>query len=138
AKGALETQQRSLYSFDLRVAGRDRAAIRSIAGLFEATRSENELVRRYMRVRAALYRKRIAAAAPNPIPGTSRGVMSCSELATLWHLPRTRLKHVPIQRASSRRAIAPLHISRAAADQLMRDEQGPVGLRASDRKFGLA
>lgn len=138
AKGALETQQRSLYYFDLRVAGRDRAAVRSIAGLFEATRSENELVRRYMRIRAQLYRRRIAAAAPNPIPGICRGVISCSELATLWHLPRTRMKHAPINRASSRRAAAQSHISRAAADQLMRDEQGPVGLRPSDRKFGLA
>ena len=32
-------------------------------------------------------------AAPNPLPGWRDGVLSTSELATLWQLPRARVKH---------------------------------------------
>lgn len=138
SKGALETQHRALFYFDLRVGGVDRDAVRRLAGLYDQLRSENELARRYMRLRARLYRARMALALPNPLPSFARGVISSSEFATLWHLPRTRVKHAPIRRASVRRAVASPAICRESRYQLMRDEHGPVGLWPSDRKFGLA
>jgi hypothetical protein len=138
AKGAGETQDRALFWFELRVAGTERAIVRRVAGSFDQLRSENELVRRYPRLRAALYRDRMARALPNPVPGFRRNVISSSEFATLWHLPRTRVKHVPIRRAAVRRAPAAPVICRDDRYKLMRDEHGPVGLWPSDRKFGLA
>src|SRR5215213_1221453 len=72
-KGALELQHRTLYLFDLRVSGQDRASVRRVAGLFSQLRSENELARREMRVRRATYAGRIATAMPSPLPSLRSG-----------------------------------------------------------------
>ncbi len=137
-KGALETQHRSLLYFDLRVAAEHPDDAARIAGLFAQLRSDNEFVRRDMRVRRDLYASRIARAAPNPLPATRTGVLSTSELATLWQLPRARVKDARLHRATVRRAVAPPDIDREAAHQLMYDERGAVGLAPSDRKYGHA
>src|SRR4029450_12853652 len=68
-KGALETQHRSLCYFELRVAGENPTAVRHVAGTFSQLRSENELVRREMRLRRRLYARRIERALPNPLTG---------------------------------------------------------------------
>lgn len=137
-KGALELQHRTLYHFDLRVAGNDRASVRRVAGLFSQLRSENELVRREVRLRRTLYGRRVAEALPNPLPALRTGVLSTSELATLWQLPRGRVKHGGLIRSSVRRASAPAGIDRDAERILMRDEHGPVSIAAADRKYGHA
>ena len=137
-KGALELQHRSLLYFDLRVTGHDPQAVRRVAGLFSQLRSENELVRREMRLRRRVYASRIAQALPNPLPGWRAGVLSTSELATLWQLPRARVKHARLPRATVRRAIAPPEIAREPARMLLRDERGPVSIAAADRKYGHA
>jgi hypothetical protein len=137
-KGALELQHRTLYLFDLRVAGEDRASVRRVAGLFSQLRSENELVRREIRARRLMYGRRIAAAVPNPFPALRTGVLSTSELATVWQLPRGRVKHGGLLRSSVRRASAPAGIERDAERVLMRDERGPVSIGAGDRKYGHA
>ena len=137
-KGALELQHRTLFLFDLRVAGDDRPSVRRVAGLFSQLRSENELVRREMRVRRAIYARRIAAVMPNPWPALHTGVLSTSELATVWQLPRGRVKHGGLLRSSVRRASAPAGIDRDAQRVLMRDEHGPVTIAPPDRKYGHA
>jgi hypothetical protein len=137
-KGALELQHRTLYLFDLRVSGEDRASVRRVAGLFSQLRSENELARREMRIRRGLYRTRIANAAPNPLPGLRTGVFSTSELATLWQLPRGRVKHGGLLRSAVRRASATAAIDREAGSVLMQDERGPVSISPADRKYGHA
>jgi hypothetical protein len=137
-KGALETQHRSLLYFDLRVAGEDVDAVRRVAGLFSQLRSENELVRRDMHLRRWLYAHRVQRALPNPIPGLRSQVVSTSELATLWQLPRARAKLARIPRAAMRRAVAPPEIARDPDLELMRDERGPVGLAPGDREYGHA
>lgn len=137
-KGALELQHRSLVYFDLRVAGTDRTAVRRVAGLFTQLRSENELVRREMRVRRTLYGTRISNAAPNPLPSLRAGVLSTSELPTLWQLPRARAKHARLLRSTVRRATAPPQIHRENERVLLRDERGAVSLASTDRKYGHA
>ena len=137
-KGALETQHRTLYQFDLRVSGEDSASVRRVAGLFSQLRSENELVRRQMRMRRSLYAARIAEAMPNPLPGPRTGVLSTSELATLWQLPRGRVKHGALLRSTVRRASARAEIDRNATRVLMQDEHGAVTIAPADRKFGHA
>jgi hypothetical protein len=137
-KGALELQHRSLCYFDLRVAGDDLNAVQRVAGLFSQLRSENELVRRHMRVRRRLYAGRLVAALTNLLPGLHTGVLSTSELATLWQLPRARAKHARLLRAAVRRVPAPPEICRDPALQLLEDEHGPVGLYPEDRKYGQA
>ena len=63
----------------------------------------------------ALYaRTRSRSALPNPLPGWRTGVLSTSELATLWQLPRARVKHGALPRSTVRRAIAPPEIERDA------------------------
>jgi hypothetical protein len=137
-KGGLETQHRSLLYFDLRVGGQDVAAVRRVAGLFSQLRSENELVRRDLRVRRRLYARRIERAQPNPLPGLARGILSTSELATLWQLPRARSRLARIPRGAIRRAVAPPQIARDPELELLRDEHGPVGLAPADRTYGHA
>src|SRR5205814_9766161 len=106
---------------------------RRVAGLFSQLRSENELVRRQMRVRRRLYAARIADAAPNPVPGPRTGVLSTSELATLWQLPRGRVKHGALLRPTVRRASAPTELDRNPTRVLMQDEHGPVTIAPADR-----
>jgi hypothetical protein len=137
-KGALETQHRSLCYFDLRIAGEEPLAVRRVAGSFSQLRSENELVRRDLRLRRLLYARRFTLALPNPLPGWHTAVLSTSELATMWQLPPARAKHVRIPRSTMRRAPAPAQITRDPAAQLMRDEHGPVSLAPEDRKYGHA
>ena len=127
-KGALETQHRSLCYFELRVAGEDPTAVRRVAGTFSQLRSENELARREMRLRRRLYARRLERALPNPLPGLARGILSTSELATLWQLPRARSKLARIPRPPLRRAVAPPEICRDPARRLLVDEHGPVGI----------
>lgn len=137
-KGALELQHRTLFYVDLRVAGDDTRSVRQVGGLFSQLRSENELIRRDMRVRRRLYASRTIAAMPNPLPGLGRSILSTSELATLWHLPRGRVKHGGLIRSSVRRASAPAGIHREMDSMLLQDEHGPVGIAAGDRKYGHA
>jgi hypothetical protein len=137
-KGALELQHRSLLCFDLRVCGHDPAAVRRVAGLFSQLRSENELVPRQTRLRRRLYARRVRLASPNPLPGWRRGVLSTSELPTLWQLPRARVKHARLIRATVRRAIAPPEVQRDHTRMLLRDERGPVSIAPDDRKYGHA
>ena len=49
---------------------------------------------------------------PNPLPALRTGVLSTSELATLWQLPRGRVKHGALLRSTVRRASAPAEIDR--------------------------
>jgi hypothetical protein len=137
-KGALETQHRSLYLYDLRVCAGSLQTARALAGVFAEARAENELAERNMIVRRNLYAARVAQAAPNPLPSPLHGVLSASELAALWSLPRQRTKLARLVRSPVRRAPAPPEISRDPADAIMRDERGRVGIRAADRKYGLA
>jgi hypothetical protein len=137
-KGGLELQHRSLLYADLRVMSRDRTTARRVAGLFSQLRSENALEPRNVYLRRRLYAGRTAAALPNPLPSLRTGVLSTSELATLWQLPRARVKHARLPRASVRRAIAPPAIEREPSRVLLRDERGPVSLAPADRKYGHA
>jgi hypothetical protein len=63
---------------------------------------------------------------------------STSELATLWQLPRGRVKHGALLRSTVRRASAPAGIDRDPRRVLMRDEHGAVSIAPADRKFGHA
>lgn len=135
-KGALETQHRSLLLFDLRIASNDAVVARRVAGLYAQARSENTLVVRTMRLRRRLYADRLHTALPNPYPSLRTGILSTSELATIWQLPRGRSKHAALERSSVRRAIAPSTINRDPESVLMKDERGPVSLGTDDRKFG--
>ena len=99
-------------SFDLRVVGDDRdvgaARRRPVrpAAIRERTRAPRDAP-----AAARCTHRRIAAAIPNPLPGWRTGVLSTSELATLWQLPRGRVKHARLLRATVRRAM------RAARDR---------------------
>lgn len=137
-KGALETQHRSLFWAEIRVCADSPEAASSLAGLFSELRSENSLVMRHARLRASIYRRRVELAAANPCPGFLRGVLSCSELAAVWSLPRQRAKAAQLVRSATRPAHAPPQIARDPKLEIMRDERGPVGLFPADRKYGHA
>jgi hypothetical protein len=65
-------------------------------------------------------------------------LVSTSELATPWQLPRARVKHARLPRATVRRATAPPDIDRDQTRMLLRDERGPVAIAPTDRKCGHA
>jgi protein involved in plasmid replication-relaxation len=135
-KGALETQHRSLFWTDLRVSSQSYKGTKALAGLFAESRSENVLVSRHAVVRAWLYSKRTALAAANPLPSFLHGVLSSSELAALWSLPRQRVKAANLPRSAVRPATAPPEITRDPRLEIMRDERGPVGILPEDFKYG--
>ena len=118
--------------------GTDPTTVRRVAGLYTQLRSENTLGPRHIRLRRALYARRIERALPNPLPALRTGVLSTSELATLWQLPRARVKHARLPRATVRRAIAPPEIDRDPERVLLRDERGAVSIAPADRKYGHA
>lgn len=136
-KGALETQHRSLFWVEIRVVSDDRDTAAALAGIFSEAHSENALVQRKLRLRRALYARRVALAASNPLPSFLHGVLSSSELAAIWSLPRQRVKAAQLERSPTRRALAPPEITREPELELMRDERGPVGLLPADLKYGL-
>ena len=117
----------------------DPTTVKRVAGLFSQLRSENELGVRYIWLRRRLYARRTELALPNPIPGWRTGVLSTSELATLWQLPRARVKHARLPRATVRRAIAPPEIERdAERDPAAATSAGRSRSRPTDRKYGHA
>jgi hypothetical protein len=136
-KGALETQHRSLFFTEIRVASESWETAKALAGMLSESRSENVLIPRHMRLRRRLYGRRIWRAASNPLPSFLRGLLSSSELAALWSLPRQRVRSAQLPRAPTRRATAGPEIARDSALALMRDERGPVGLFPEDLKYGV-
>lgn len=138
SKAALESQGRALFWTDIRVFARRRATAKHVAAPLIGARSENTLRVSYPLLRAGIYRRRIASAANNPLPSWRRGVLSASELATLWALPRQRVRGARLHRSSLRRAPAPPQIDTDRGRALMVDESGRrVGLHPQDRKYGL-
>ncbi|HXE43790.1 MAG TPA: hypothetical protein VN635_01195 [Conexibacter sp.] len=134
----LVIQHRPLFFVDVRVGAADYARASAIAGTLRGeSAGENRLVERHMRMRRALYRERMRRGWANPLPSWRHGVMSSSELAALWHTPSPGLTTVAMRRALVPRAVASPEIERDPRQSLMRDERGPVGIRARDKSDGL-
>lgn len=136
-EGGLELQHRPLFFADLRVAAATYATARRVAGAIRGgSGSENRLVERHIRIRRRLYAKRIARSLGNPLPSWSRGVLSSSELAGLWHLPSPFIKGIRIERSSVPRVPAPPEVRRVGQEwALMRDEHGFVAIADSDKRM---
>jgi hypothetical protein len=134
----LEVQHRPLFFVDIRVGAQSYSACQAIAGTLRGeTAGENRLVERHMRMRRELYRERLRRGWGNPLPSWHRGVMSSSEIAGLWHMPSAGLTAVAVRRSLVPRAVASPDITREPHNALMRDERGPVGIRAHDKSDGL-
>ena len=89
--------------------------------------------------RAALRRAGSQLALPNPLPGLRTGVLSTSELATLWQLPRAPRQARARSRAPPSGARSRRRRSTATRQRvLLRDERGPVSIAPADRKYGHA
>jgi hypothetical protein len=136
-EGGLELQHRPLFFAELRVSSPSYATTRRIAGAIRGGSSgENRLVERRIRVRRSLYLRRMARALGNPVPSWSRGVVSSSEVAGLWHVPSPFIKGVRIERSSVPRVPAPPEILRASGElALVRDERGYVTIADQDKRM---
>jgi hypothetical protein len=136
-EGGLELQHRPLFFADLRVSAPSYATARRVAGAIRGGSSgENRLVERRIRLRRRLYVQRMTRALANPLPSWSRGVVSSSELAGLWHLPSPFVKGVRIERSSVPRVPAPPEIRRAGSElALVRDERGFVAIADQDKRM---
>jgi Replication-relaxation len=139
-EGGLEVQHRPLFFADIRVAALGYRTCRQVSGALRGeSGAENRLVERRTVVRRRLYARRIARAVGNPLPSFSRGVLSSSEVCGLWHAPSPFLKGVAIERSSLPRVPAPPEILRPPeGEALLRDEQGPVGIRMADKRMNAA
>ena len=139
-RAGLEVQHRPLFFADVRIAASDPLSCQAIAGVVRGEAvGENRLVVRHMRPwgRGPLYLRRIHAGLANPLPNWRRGVLSCTELANLWHLPSPGLRTVRVERSPVPRIPAPPEISREPSYALARDERGLVGIRPEDKSDGL-
>ena len=139
-RSGLHVQHRPLFFTDIRIAAATPASCQAIAGVVRGEAvGENRLVVRHMHpwARGPLYLRRIHAGVGNPIPSWRRGVLSCTELANLWHLPSPGLRTVRVERSPVPRIPAPPEISREPSYALARDERGLVGIRPEDKSDGL-
>jgi hypothetical protein len=139
-QGGLQVQHRSLFFTDIRIAASSVDACTAIAGVVRGEAAgENHLVVRHMQpwARGPLYLRRLHAGTGNPLPSWRRGVLSCTELATVWHLPSPGLRTVRVERSPIPRVPAPPDISREPSFALGRDERGLVGIRPEDKSDGL-
>ena len=125
-EGGLEVQHRPLFFADLRVAAPSYAAAGGSRARSAASRAPRTGSSSAARPSAAgCTRAGSRRAVGNPLPSWSRGVISSSELAGLWHLPSPFLKGVRIERSSVPRVPAPPEILTAApGTALVRDERG--------------
>jgi hypothetical protein len=112
---AQRTQNRSLFWLEATVASDDAATARRLAAALQARRGENRLRRRWILVRADLYRRRFATATPPLIP-SPRTLVSAAEAAHLLALPSARMKGVPVRRLAIPRIPMPPEILRADPD----------------------
>src|SRR3954467_7673300 len=112
-RAALDAQNQLLFWFEARVASRDHAACRMVAGAIAGRRQENMLRQRNTSFTRGLHRRRVALARPEAIPSWRNGVVSAAEMATLWQLPSPRIGHIRLARHTIPRAPAPPDIARA-------------------------
>ncbi len=139
-KGSIESVGRALYWFDLRICvprEHHDAALR-LAGVLNEARQDNELRPRTIRLRRRLVLGRVRRALLSPLPPPRTGTVSAAELASLWHLPSTRLKSAGIARSASRTLEAPASISRDPDTAVVYDDHGPLGIKPADRRYGWA
>jgi hypothetical protein len=138
--GGEATQWTALWFTSLRVAAPSRAACRQIAGALAAVSAENRLIPRRVLAGCDLERTRMARGLGAPLPSPLTDVLSCAELAALFHLPSPGLRSVGFERSSVPRAIAPPQVLRPAdrIRALGRDDAGYVGLHRSDLEKNLA
>lgn len=139
-EGGLEIQHRTLFFCDLRVGAASYGDADAVAAALQGESSaENRLVERRVRrwARGPLYARRMQRALGNPVPSWRHGVVSSRELAGLWQLPSPGLGGVRLARCSVPRAVAPPEIVRDEGLALVRDEHGPLGIRAEDKPAGL-
>ena len=115
---AERTQNRSLFWLEVAVAADTRETCKQLAAAIQARRGENRLHRRFMIVRANLYRRRFATATPPLLP-SPRALVSAAEVAHLLELPSARMKGVPVRRIAIPRIPMPPEILRA-------DEHDPL------------
>ncbi|MGI8805438.1 MAG: replication-relaxation family protein, partial [Thermoleophilaceae bacterium] len=134
-EGGLALQHNRLFFAEIRVGAQSRAEARDLASAVQArSGAENQLVERRM----LAFRRRVASAVGDIVPDARRGVVSSAELAGLWQLPSPGLTGVSLRRGATPRALAGPELSREPAHAVVRDEQGPVGLRPEERFAGVA
>jgi hypothetical protein len=110
---AERTQNRSLFWLEAVIAADTPETCKQLAAAVQARRGENRLRRRWMVVRAKLYRRRFATATPPLLP-SPRSLVSAAEAAHLLALPSARMKGVPVRRIAIPRIPMPPEILRAS------------------------
>ncbi len=138
--GGAATQWTGLWFTDVRVGAPSWALAHRIAGALAGASAENRLRERRILTARDRHRDRLARGLGSPLPGVLTDVLSCAELAALYHLPSPALRAVGFERSSVPRAIAPPQVLRPAQPSaaLGRDDVGYVGLHRSDLPKNLA
>ena len=109
---AERTQNRSLLWLEAVVAADTPETCKQLGAAIQARRGENRLRRRWMLVRANLYRRRFATATPPLLP-SPHSLVSAAEVAHLLALPSARMKGVPVRRNAVPRIPMPPEVLRA-------------------------
>lgn len=138
--GGVATQWTALWFAELRVGAPTWDDGHRIAGALAGASAENRLRERRVRAHVGRTHDRLTRGLGATVPGALIDVLSCQEVAALYHLPSPALRTVGFERSSVPRAIAPPQVlrppDRTAA--LGRDDVGYVGLHAGDLEKNLA
>ena len=138
-RGGLFAQHQLLFYADIRCASSDgQVALLAAQSLSQATGVNRLRVKEPWLLRR-LHARRVAKGVPRLLPPVRHGVLSSRELALLWQLPSHRPKTVAIKRSNLLRepASAAVWRPRDPNDAFARDERGPIGIRAVDRRLGV-
>ena len=109
---AQRTQNRSLFWLEVVIAADTIKTCKTVAAAVQSRRGENRLHRRWMVLRAGVYRRRFAQAR-GPLVPSPRSLVSAAEVAHLLELPTARMKGVPVRRQMLPRIPAPADCQRA-------------------------
>jgi hypothetical protein len=119
-----------VFRTELRVAAGSPRACAAIAGALAAGRPGAET--------AGPRTRRLRSELGAPGAGRRHPLRSAADLAAVWHAPAGATGAVRVPCSAVPRLPAPARVSRIPEDELLRDERGPVGLAAADRRDGLA
>lgn len=127
---------------EIRVGTPDYEFSRDIAAVLAgAAGGDAQLRERRPIFRKPLYQERFFEGIGNPIPSWLYGVLSTSELSSLWQLPSAQLRSISIKRTNRRRISVPPEVyypDRLQDSMFLSPEGKGMALIRSDLKYGSA
>lgn len=132
----LELLGRSAFQTEVRLAADDWETMQRVYGALAAANAANQWHAKTVVLFKGLWTRWLNHRVPS-LAFFGSTILFSKPLATVIHVPSARLRVQSLSRVLVRRGPAPPTIPRDPALAILRDEQGPVGIPESDRKYNV-